>query len=675
MMGPTYLQTGGFSMRILGFLFLICTTFLSCSAPDQEKSASKSYDEDQKRAVALVKETEMILFDIKDRRVFASATSLQKQAIVESLTYIKNALLKIIAESDLDEGFLVLNTYLERFKKEDGLFIDEAKIADYKNRLFKVSVRLAEKYGKKLSRMDWILYHNRFSKLDPFTTISNAGDWETGWSLDMSYVRVRGYGNKSWLISPLMNFSNVKSPKLRIHHSMSVRDGFNTVIPLDQARIFDEAFKVMISEDYVNGDPNLATWREISLEGIPTGVNFHSVWSEPMMLKSNKDNVSVALLLDLDPSVHGKHSPSWQVNQFQIIGVSSNFVTTPRPLPNFLYYDDFSSPDIGENQSLALGENISWQDFSQGGSIKMAKVDASIEGVNTWLFTPKLNVSSKQAVLKLKEVTNNLVRENFRLKISTDYNGGDPRSSTWEQFDHVPDDFEVEPNSWQSFNSKVIDLSKYYNKTIVIGFQYISNSEEYTAWEIDKLLIEGPGEVFDVYPLEITYEREEEQGSSQVDILFEHDFSLGLGSFNQKKINQDAAVFTESERSPGFVEISGFDKKNNGITLLKSPVIKLNEDKNYLKLNQAWRFYKGRAKDDEFISVIISEEQASYNVHHVKFQKIPTGQNWNAVESEWYELPPRFNNKKVNIIFKYQSSREEKLFPAWNLYEVKLGKK
>ena len=61
MMGPTYLQTGGFSMRILGFLFLICTTFLSCSAPDQEKSASKSYDEDQKRAVALVKETEMIV--------------------------------------------------------------------------------------------------------------------------------------------------------------------------------------------------------------------------------------------------------------------------------------------------------------------------------------------------------------------------------------------------------------------------------------------------------------------------------------------------------------------------------------------------------------------------------------------------------------------------------------
>lgn len=657
--------------------FLLLLFLVACGGSEQQTTnESPLSDEQNRQAKKVIKSTDQLLLDVRERRVFTTNTRQEQQTIVESMTIIKNSLVKIIAGNDALGAFKTMYTYAKKLEKVGLVQTDSALVSEYKENLYSLVAKIGKQLNVELDDFSWILYETRFSSLWPFTTFSTAGDWVNDWSLGASYAKVRGYGNKSWLLSPLMDLSNVDKAALKLHHMVMVDADSRSKIPFDRNKILETTFKAMVSTDYISGHPSEATWEEVKLTGFPASVNFHATWSDEIDLSKFKgENTTVAILYEMNDKLVGRHYVTWQINKFQLLGISDSFSYKERPVKTYLYQDEFTKRKLGRNKSVATGTaDIHWVDFGRGGETEFAKLEASAPGVNTWLMTPKLHLKGKNPVLKLKEVARNLDRDNFLVKISTDYNGGDPSESTWKEFKHIPSDYSAEAGAWKNFNSLDIDLSEFVGKSIVIGFQYRNLKGNHTAWEIDEILIDGEGEKLKTQELIITYENENTVRDIEgVQETFVHSFANGLGEFLVEKSTSTAADFKETSRQDRtYIEISGFKSKSEGITHLISPEIKLSEKTNYLKLTQAINHYKPEAIKLKLIDTIIVADGKKVSV---EFLRKPLGASWDTVESEWLELPNEFRGKSIKVILKYEGLKEKNLYPSWNIFELKLGEK
>lgn len=667
-------------MKLNKLILSIVFIFLfACSGESEKTNNDSSLNNEQNKAIkSVVKQTDKLLVDMRARRVFSSSSRREQRVLLESMTIIKNSLVKIMVGNDPVGSFKTLYTYVKKLESVSLIQTDSTLISSYKEDLYKLTHRLAKKLKIDADEFSWILYETKFSNLWPFTTFSTAGDWITDWSLGKSHTKVRGYGNKSWLISPLLDLSNVEKAAFKIHHMIMVDDDSRSRLPFDRNKIMKNTFKAMVSTDYVGGHPDEANWEEVQLSGFPSSVNFHAQWSNEIDIsKFKNENVSIAILYDMNDKVLGSHRVSWQLNSFQVIGISDDFVVTERPVKTYLYSDDFAKKGLGRNKSVATKENVHWTDYGRGGETEFAKLEASVPGIDTWLMTPKLSLKGEAPILKLKEVARNLDRPNFLVKISADYNGGDPAASTWKTFDHIPADYSAEEGAWKNFNSLDIDLSEFIGKDIVIAFQYRNIEGNHTAWEIDQILIDGEGEEIKSTELKITYTNENEVPDIEgVDTIYSYNFSKGIDSLEVKKSSETAADYKVTERNGNtYVEIAGFKTKSDGQTQLISEVIELGGINSYLKVSQAINHYKPAGQKLNLIKVLIANADDLAKTKEVKFSKKPLGSAWDKVESEWALLPSEMKNSRVKIIFQYEGIKDKNLYPSWNLFEFKVGEK
>jgi hypothetical protein len=665
-----------FKQIILSFLFSL---LLACSGANQETKNDSPLDKDQNNAIkSVVVQTDKLLDDMRARRVFSSNTRREQQILQQSMTIIKNSLVKIIAGNDTIGSFKTLYTYVKKLESISLIQTDSTLINTYKEDLYSITHKIAKALNINVDDFSWILYETRFSNLLPFTTTSTAGDWINDWSLGASHAKVRGYGNKAWLVSPLINLKNVEKAAFKIHHMIMVDDDSRSRIAFDRNKIIQNTYKAMVSTDYISGHPEEATWEEVKLSGFPTAVNFHAKWSDEIDISKFKgENVSIALLYDMNDKELGTHRVSWQINQFQVYGISDDFEVTDRPVKKYLYQDAFNKKNLGQNKSVATGENVQWTDYGRGGETEFAKLEASVPGIDTWLMTPKLSLKGEAPILKLKEVARNLDRPNFLVKISADYNGGDPTKSTWKTFEHIPADYSAEEGAWKNFNSLDMDISEFLGKDIVIAFQYKNIEGLHTAWEIDEVLIEGDGEEVKTTELSITYTNENEVPDIEgVDTIYSYNFTKGLDSLEIKKSAETSADFNFTERNgEGYIEIAGFKTKSEGSTQLISETIQLNSDDSYLKVNQAVNHYKPAGQKLNLIKILVAKLDDLSNTIEVQFEKKPLGSAWDKVESEWVLLPKELKESQIKIIFQYEGVKEENLYPSWNLFEFKIGEK
>jgi hypothetical protein len=661
---------------ILSFIF---SFLLACSGNNQETKNDSSLDKEQNEAIkSVVVQTDKLLVDMRARRVFSSNTRREQQILEQSMIIIKNSLVKIMAGNDPVGSFKTLYTYVKKLEGINLVQTDSTLISSYKEDLYLLTHKIAKKLNISVEDFSWILYESRFSSLWPFTTTSTAGDWINDWSLGASYAKVRGYGNKAWLVSPLINLKNVEKAAFKLHHMIMVDADSRSRLPFDRNKIINSTFKAMVSTDYISGHPDDATWEEVKLSGFPSSVNFHAQWSDEIDISKFKDeNVSIAILYDMNDKELGTHRVSWQVNQFLVYGISDDFQVTERPVKTYLYQDGFNKRNLGKNKSVATGENVQWTDFGRGGETEFAKLEASVPGIDTWLMTPKLSLRGDSPILKLKEVARNLDRQNFLVKISSDYNGGDPAKSTWKTFDHIPADYSAEEGAWKNFNSLDIDISEFIGKDIVIGFQYKNIEGLHTAWEIDEIQIEGDGEEVKSTELSITYTNENEVPDIEgVDTIYNYNFSSGLDSLEVKKSLETSADFKFTERNgEGYVEIAGFKTKSDGVTQLLSEAIQLNSGNSYLKVNQAVNHYKPAGQKLNLIKILIAKVDDLSKTTEIKLEKKPLGSAWDKVESEWVLLPKELKDSQVKVIFQYEGIKAENLYPSWNLFEFKIGEK
>jgi hypothetical protein len=176
-----------------------------------------------------------------------------------------------------------------------------------------------------------------------------------------------------------------------------------------------------------------------------------------------------------------------------------------------LYNFKFSK-SLAPYKTIRTFENSPLWKFGSGGGHQFAKVESRGVLADSWLFTPVLNLEkSEKHILVLTHTVRNPEWENFKVLISTDYDGKDPELSIWDEI-LVKPTRNVANNQWVNLVSKPIDLSKYAGKKIIVAFKFMANERSNSVWEILGLEIKGTGDAIGTQDLEILFETPSEGG-------------------------------------------------------------------------------------------------------------------------------------------------------------------
>ena len=118
------------------------------------------------------------------------------------------------------------------------------------------------------------------STMNPFTQYSVSGEQVWSWVSAAYGVAMTGYANSTnnvnedWLISPSLNLSNYNNVVLTFEHTINK----GTVANMQTENT------LWVSTDYNSGNPNAATWTQLTIPAYPAGNNWTFV---------NSDNISI----------------------------------------------------------------------------------------------------------------------------------------------------------------------------------------------------------------------------------------------------------------------------------------------------------------------------------------------------------------------------------------------
>ena len=165
------------------------------------------------------------------------------------------------------------------------------------------------------------------TSLDPFSAfsetgdeawrISNSGQYKNGAS--MSGYKGGAKANVDWLITPALDFTGATAPKLFLNHTIG------------HAGNVEEEQQVLISKDYVSGDPTKATWTKLTITypGKPAeGKNFSTTDSETdLSAYAGEKNIHIALKYTSTDEA----SAQWQIGKFEVKETGSTEPGTEEP--------------------------------------------------------------------------------------------------------------------------------------------------------------------------------------------------------------------------------------------------------------------------------------------------------------------------------------------------------
>ena len=151
------------------------------------------------------------------------------------------------------------------------------------------------------------------TSLDPFSAFSESGD--EAWRISNSGqykngAAMSGYNggakaNVDWLISPALDFTGATAPKLFLNHTIG------------HAGNVEEQQQVLISKDYVSGDPSKATWEKLTITypGKPAKGNFSTTDSETdLTAYAGEKNIHIALKYTSTDEA----SAQWQIGKIEV---------------------------------------------------------------------------------------------------------------------------------------------------------------------------------------------------------------------------------------------------------------------------------------------------------------------------------------------------------------------
>lgn len=151
--------------------------------------------------------------------------------------------------------------------------------------------------------------------MSPFTQYSVSGDQIWTWKSATYGVAMSGYvnavnnPNEDWLISPVLDLSNVENVVLSFSHTIN-----KGVVANMQSEN-----TVYVSNNYSGGNPNTATWTKLTIPTYPTGADWVFVNSGDVQITAINclSNTSIAFKYICTSS----SSATWEIKNLSVAGV------------------------------------------------------------------------------------------------------------------------------------------------------------------------------------------------------------------------------------------------------------------------------------------------------------------------------------------------------------------
>lgn len=502
---------------------LLAFTMLGCQ-PATERAADPA-------ALRLVREAEKLQEGVRLGQRLNSLSVRDHGALTTLLNDLKVGLLLVAEDGqDLDALRILKRGLIEWDKAAVQLQrIDEAVFTTFLAKVWGLLNERSQAAGVNVEDLSWALYINDFATgVEPFTSVSNGAMWESDSVQDQYFVRIKGTDLKAWLITPTFDLRNVKQPSFRIEHLFNVDRNTNfTTVAFDRKKIVTEAFKVLVSTNYEAGDPAAANWEPVDISPLPSSYNFHAVQSPLISLeKFRGEKVAIAFLFDFPTSRLGRHYVEWQIRKFELFGAGPTPNMLPRP--RNLWAHSFNSQSFKPFQAGTFGDaaGAKWLPFATapGAPPKTAKVRSNATNFEAWLISPLVKLEAEELSLSVKEAVRNPDFAKFRMLISKDYQGGDPRNATWLELER-PETPLVEPDTLKFLRSGPFDLTAYQNQTIALAFQFVNDGTPGDrSWDIENLQITGKSAT-DLQVLEKDYKLAEGQKPAGPPVLQSYVFT------------------------------------------------------------------------------------------------------------------------------------------------------
>lgn len=297
------------------------------------------------------------------------------------------------------------------------------------------------------------------------------------------YVSFSSYNsneeNIGWLITPGIDLTAATKPLFAFDITLG---HYNA-----------SCLQVLISADYEEGDPNLATWTDITPNfyfDIPAKGFGKKMPAGILDLSAYKTTVHIAFKYTGDGN--NNKTTTYQIDNLQIgenIGVTEtillaeDFETTTHKAT--IQLTDWTNSSATEGANLWKGYN-----FDNNKSAQITSYGSAVEFFS-WLITPALSVPDEPAPLFTFDIDAAYYDTDcLEILLSEDFDGSHPETASWT---NLTSHFTIPQSSKYSTFKKAgtVNLKTYAGKTVCIAFKYHGDAADNrnTAYEIDNVKI------------------------------------------------------------------------------------------------------------------------------------------------------------------------------------------
>ena len=308
-----------------------------------------------------------------------------------------------------------------------------------------------------------LLFEDFEDDLGVFTTVSIASneDWEHRTFGGNGFASISGFGadtaSDDWLISPEVNLTDALNPKLEFFTAR---------------RFGGPDLEVLISTDYDGTNPTSATWMPIDATLSPD--NYELVSSGLVDLSAYiGETIHLAFHYTSTGTASGEGAV-YQVHEVYIFD-------------DIIFFEDFED-DLGDFTTVSLASNEDWGWGTFGGN---GFADISGFGADTasddWLISPEIDLTEATSPELTFFTARRFSGPQLEVLISTDYDGANPGSATWN-----PISANLSQDNYELVFSGEIDLSAYAGQTVHLAFHYVSTgtgSGDGAVYQVHEVLV------------------------------------------------------------------------------------------------------------------------------------------------------------------------------------------
>jgi len=219
-------------------------------------------------------------------------------------------------------------------------------------------------------------------------TLPEGGTYVWKWDTN-KYMKSSAYisGAKiseSWLISPVINLSNVISPILTFDHTGK----YFTANKLTEQT-------VLVSTNYSNGLPNTATWTSLTIPTYPTGSDWNFVNSGSISLSNFVGESNVRIAFKYSSTTAG--AATWEIRNVLISGSASdlNSFKKSNKIEAFVLYNNLIFKNVAEGSEVEIFSAVGSKVLNaavENGKVNIANLKSGMYVVRSGKLTQKIRL-------------------------------------------------------------------------------------------------------------------------------------------------------------------------------------------------------------------------------------------------------------------------------------------